>query len=536
VPAPAGAPAGGGGGGGAGAGLRRAVHATAVVAAVLALAALNQVPGVRTTSGIDNPLLRRVWLPLLFLLCYLLGWLIRLFWELMRAAPEESPFPDIDRAWEEAKRALAEAGPGLGEAPLFLLLGRPDEGEAALAAGLSPTVAGVPSWPGAPLRAYATAEAIYVTCAGASLLGAHCRVLAGELTLSRGGGDPPGGGGGGGDGGGATFGGGATIRPDDLDPEVGRAFSAVREAGAIEAAARKEGRALTKAEQGTLRRLRRRLAQADRPQQLHAYAEEVERQSARLRHLGRLIARDRRPYCGVNGILLLVPMAATDDEADAHEAGTCCREDLATAQAALQVRCPVFALVCGLEQVPGFEAFIGPFGADQLRRRVGQRFPLVPDLASGEVPAMLEGGVRWLGLNVFPSLALPHWRLEVPGVSELGEAVRGNAGLFEFLSEVRERQARVGRILSRGVSGELFGGCYFAATGTGTGTGSGTERERAFLRPVFARLLEEQDYVSWSEEALAEEAWYGRLTRWGYASLAVVVAAEAAYLAWLFLA
>jgi hypothetical protein len=153
---------------------------------------------------------------------------------------------------------------------------------------------------------------------------------------------------------------------------------------------------------------------------------------------------------------------------------------------------------------------------------------------------MLEGGVRWLGLTVFPSLALPHWRLEVPGVSDLGEAVRGNAGLFEFLSEVRERQARVGRILSRGVSGELFGGCYFAATGSGSGSGSGTgtggERERAFLRPVFARLLEEQDYVSWSSEALAEEAWYGRLTRWGYASLAAVVAAEAAYLAWLFLA
>ena len=128
----------------------------------------------------------------------------------------------------------------------------------------------------------------------------------------------------------------------------------------------------------------------------------MERQTARLRHLGRLIARDRRPYCGVNGILLLVPMAATDDEADAHEAGVCCREDLATAREALQVQCPVFALVCGLEQVPGFDAFIAHFSPEQLRRRVGQRFPLVPDLAPDEVPAMIEGGVKWLGLNVFP--------------------------------------------------------------------------------------------------------------------------------------
>ena len=83
----------------------------------------------------SNPLLRRVWLPLLFLLFYLLGWLIRWFWGLMRAAPEESPFPDIDRAWEEAKPVLADARLGLGEAPLFLLLGRPDEGEGALFGG-----------------------------------------------------------------------------------------------------------------------------------------------------------------------------------------------------------------------------------------------------------------------------------------------------------------------------------------------------------------------------------------------------------------
>ena len=209
---------------------------------------------------------------------------------------------------------------------------------------------------------------------------------------------------------------------------------------------------------------------------LHAYAEEVERQTARLRHLGRLIARDRRPFCGVNGILLLIPMAATDNESDAHETGVCCQEDLATAREAMQVQCPVFALVCGLEQVPGFDAFISHFSPEQLRRRVGQRFPLVPDIAPDQVPAMIDGGVKWLGLNVFPSLALPHWRLEVPGVTDLGEAVRANAGLFHFLAEIRERQGWVSRILRRGVARETFGGCYFAATGRGS------DRDQAFLR------------------------------------------------------
>ena len=224
VPAPSGAKAGG-----PGPGVRRVVHVLMVVVVVIALAILNQVSGVQTASGrMGNPILRRVWLPLLFLLFYSLGWLIWWFWQLMRAAPEESPFPDIDRAWEEAKLVLSDARVGLGDAPLFLLLGRPDEGEEALFAGMSTVVAGAPSYAEAPLHVYATREAIYVTCAGASLLGRTAAILAGELILSKGGPDQHGSGA-------DTIGGGATIRPDDLDQEASKAFSAVREVGAIEA-------------------------------------------------------------------------------------------------------------------------------------------------------------------------------------------------------------------------------------------------------------------------------------------------------------
>ena len=151
------------------------MHVLIVVVVVIALAILNQVPGVQTTSGMANPILRRLWLPLLFLLFYLLGWLIWWFWRLMQAAPEESPFPDIDRAWEEAKLVLSDARVGLADAPLFLLLGRPDEGEEALFAGMSTVVGGAPAYAEAPLHVYATREAIYVTCVGASLLGAQCR-------------------------------------------------------------------------------------------------------------------------------------------------------------------------------------------------------------------------------------------------------------------------------------------------------------------------------------------------------------------------
>ena len=42
--------------------------------------------------------------------------------------------------------------------------------------------------------------------------------------------------------------------------------------------------------------------------------DEVELLSSRLKYLCRLIVRDRQPYCPANGILLLIPLAATDSE------------------------------------------------------------------------------------------------------------------------------------------------------------------------------------------------------------------------------
>src|SRR5262249_28902346 len=107
---------------------------------------------------------------------------------------------------------------------------------------------------------------------------------------------------------------------------------------------------------------------------------EAKEASARLRYLCRLIARDRQPYCPVNGILLLVPFAGTASEEQAQRTGGVCQTDLLTARRAWRVQCPVFPLVCDLETVPGFREFVGRIPPTLRRNRLGQRFPLVPDL------------------------------------------------------------------------------------------------------------------------------------------------------------
>src|SRR5439155_24859794 len=98
-------------------------------------------------------------------------------------------FREIDGAWDVAVRALAQAGIRPGDLPMFLVLGRPAGPEENLfhAAQLPLVVKQTPGDARAPLHVYATREAIYVTCAGASLLGKHAANVALEGIDEQGG-------------------------------------------------------------------------------------------------------------------------------------------------------------------------------------------------------------------------------------------------------------------------------------------------------------------------------------------------------------
>src|SRR4051794_23162299 len=126
------------------------------------------------------PILRRIWLPLLFLLIYVMSWLIWWLWELLTAEGEGSAFPDIDAAWEAALRALEQASIDMTQSPLFLILGSPIGTEEALlnAARLSFEVGRTPRGADAPLHVYANRDGIYLTCPKASLLGMQSAMMA----------------------------------------------------------------------------------------------------------------------------------------------------------------------------------------------------------------------------------------------------------------------------------------------------------------------------------------------------------------------
>jgi hypothetical protein len=146
---------------------------------------------------------------------------------------------------------------------------------------------------------------------------------------------------------------------------------------------------------------------------------------------------------------------------------------------------------------------------------------------------MLQSLASWVCNAVVSGWVYKKFQLEKPGEVDTAATVRGNARLFQFFEELRGRHNRLATILYRGIAAEtwnplLFGGCYMA------GTGSDSAEEQAFVAGVFRRLIDEQDYVSWSDEALQEEATRSHVVRLGYGFLSVLVLAGLALGAYFF--
>lgn len=462
------------------------------------------------------------WLPLIFLFLYVLVWLGFWLWKLL-TEEDVSDFPDIDEAWDEAVRALDKAGIDVREAPLFLILGRTAAREESLfsAAQLELRVKQAPQRATSPLHVSANRDAIFVTCAGASLLGRHAALLQGEgdAASSAFPGNGPG-----------TLTPAAdemtrTMRADEPGPATlaGGGENNMGKIQQILAQAEREGRKpgeLLEEERRRIRELERR----DRPRpNLLGDTAQAEELAARLKHLCRLIVRDRRPYCSVNGILLLLPFAGTDSEADVGPTGLVCQRDLAAAREALQVHCPIFVMACDMETAPGFPDFIAAFSPAERRRRVGQRFPFVAELEPVALQNKVEEGVRFIFHALLPSRIYKFFRVETAGGAGRDECVAANTRLFRLMAEARARQDRFGRVVGRAVSPEahgalLYGGCYIAATG------DDSNRDQAFVAGVFHRLPESQNYVTWTPEAVQEEETYQWWTRLGYIALGVFVA------------
>ena len=257
--------------------------------------------------------------------------------------------------------------------------------------------------------------------------------------------------------------------------------------------------------------------------------QESAEQLERLQHVCQLLRRARQPLCAVNGVLALIPQATVQGSPrEVDELQRAVRSDLRTISRALELRCPVTALVVGMEQEPGFRELVRRVGRERATvQRFGQRY----DVRSVATPEEMNS------LCAHVCGAFEDWVYTL--FREQGALSRpGNTQLYGLLCKVRLAvKNRLAQVLAGGfgqdpqASGSddsiLFSGCYFAAIGE-------SEDRQAFTKGVFNKLIEEQEQVEWTPRALRNNRRYLVLAWLGLALDAALAAGIVAMIVWRF--
>lgn len=405
-----------------------------------------------------------------------------------------SRFPEIDEAWKAGMSALRNQGIEIVDTPVFLLLGVGSKYEAdALFRGAAVPLCidGEPYEKGW-LHWYATTEAVYLVLTQACRLGALKAKMADT---------------------GDTLDHGSDLIRQTINPDAnvrGTAESVQME--------ERDARALrgTDSDSGEIS-VRGTMMVKD-PSHLSdlgatwgggsAYSLSIDEGSeftSRLEYVCQRLKRERQPVCPCNGILTLLPFEIIKKgESEGIEVQRATKADLDAIRQALALRCPVTALVSGMESEPGFRELVRRVGLKRAKhQRFGHKFniwnPPIPD----QVQALAAHACK-----AFEDFTYTLFR-EKDGLTQFG-----NRKLYSLLCCVRSTlRTRLTNILVGAFADEksdpygkdqkagdnlLFGGCYFAATGD-------TEDRQAFIKAVVEKLSDQQGELDWSESALNED-------------------------------
>jgi hypothetical protein len=443
---------------------------------------------------------------------------------------ETSAFIDIDRAWAAGIAELERRGLSLTQAPLFLVVGSPDEAlERGLfgASGIGWSFSGVPTGEEA-LHWYASSKAIFIV---ASRVGCLSRLAAagdqalehekqrlfqsgaeryephggtvdlGELRQQP-----------------AMSGGG--IRATMVAPDLPVTAPAPRRVLDIRGTMEIDGDddfsrpAAAPAAAPADRRLAR------------LTSEQTELEKQRLAYLCQLVCRARQPFCPINGLMTLLPYQVIQrDKTEDSEVQRSAQTDLDTISSSFLLRFPVWPVVTGMENEPGFLELAQRVGPDRAKlQRFGKGIKRVWEPAT---PEQL-GALCTHASGAFEDFAYELFKESDSLTSEKKRS--GNRQLYSLICQIRsEFQRRLDGILAGAFGREpetcdgetfLVGGCYFAATGE-------KDKEQAFVQGVFDRIVEDElNELEWSKAMLRRDALYHRISQVCFAVdalLAVVI-------------
>ena len=417
---------------------------------------------------------------------------------------EASPYPDIDHAWKTGLAELDRQGIDLKQVPLFLVLGTADprqEKSLMDAARLELNVREIPPGP-APLHWYAGPDGIYLLASGVGC-SSRLSALAAETLQqesARAPAEAP-----------AAEPAEAPMRGTIVLNRPGTAAPSIRAAASVPKPA--AGRPASVASPGITGTMILGRAGGDdeadsapMPVEKHVVKleqHEAAEQDRRLEYLCRVVRRGRQPLCPINGVLTLLPFVLMQRSVpEAIEVQRAAKKDLGTLQRVLMVRCPVTAMVIGLEEESGFRELVRRVGHE---RAIHQRFGKGFSVSNPPLAERLEA-LAAHACGAFEDWVYALFR-EKDSLSK-----PGNAKLFALLCKIRRSvQSRLGKILVAGYGDEaeppargqslLFGGCYFAGVGE-------TDDRQAFVKAVLGKLQEQQEELEWMPQAIQEDDKY----------------------------
>ena len=418
-----------------------------------------------------------------------------------------SEFPDIDRAWKEGLAALEAQGLDPTALPIFLVMGVSDERQVKTlfeASQQSFVVSNIPQGPAA-LHWYATPEAIFLACTNVTRTGRLVRMAADavgrraaapvaasatprQADVLRGT---------------IVAGGSGDLResaavPADIGPEQA-APSAPNLRGTLMVSPEATSKTMAFSERGP---------SAPPTSMISLSAGEAAELSARLAYVCQLLQRLRQPVVPANGIVALLPFDLIQKgPAEGIQVQRCVKGDLETVSQGLKLRCPVTALMVGMESEPGFRELVRRVGPERAK---AQRFGKGFNVWNPPIPEQVEA-VAANACGAFEDWAYLLFR-ERDGLTR-----PGNTKLYSLLCKIRTHlRTRLTNILVSAFAEEgagksategeplMFSGCYFAAAGD-------TPDRQAFIKGVFDKLLDEEEELEWTQAALDENDRYHRL-------------------------
>ena len=95
----------------------------------------------------------------------------------------------------------------------------------------------------------------------------------------------------------------------------------------------------------------------------------LQNDQGRLMYLCKLIQRDRRPWCPLNGILVLIPWQSLESENTNKEGLPILQTELGLVRETMNLRMPMISMVCDLETAVGFNEFRNCFQSEHLSQR-----------------------------------------------------------------------------------------------------------------------------------------------------------------------